>query len=375
MSRLALPDACEAVVALRAARGQVALTEAQRAELAATHEQAAPDDVLLRLLTRPFSGADIPEYYRYTGLHVYSWFLEEFGHDPVGGSVLALHATLGDLKATEERAARGPVVVPEHIVERLRRLAPLTSAVRALPIDFATTGEDVVRHAEGSEELRWRTGVLTRCTAFPYSDKHDEHVFLRSVHVCELVFFLVRWIARRLVEIIGDDRDEVLFRLGQLTTTANLLTDTFHMLKTLTPELFMGFRDATGAASAVQSLNYHLMELVVYGYDERKAETYERFAHLRVLNDPALREHQSLRDVLLARGDVEFLAEFAEVERILLTWRGRHYGFGRKYLADIEGSGGTDGAAYLKRYVDKDPCVSGHDRTSASPLLSEFAVR
>lgn len=379
VSRPVLTEAGEAIAALRSARGQIALTDAQRALLAYAHDAAERDDsdegLLVRLLTRPFSRAEVPEYYRYTGLHVYQWFLEEFAHDPVGGSVLALHATLADLRATEERAARGPVVVPEHAVERLRRLAPLVDSVLALPIDFATTGEDLVRHADGRADLRWRTGVLTRCTDFPYSDKHDEHVFLRSVHACELVFYLVRWIARRLVEIIGDDRDEVLFRLGQLTAVSNLLTETFHMLKTLTPELFMGFRDATGAASAVQSMNYHLMELVVYGYDARKAETFDRFGHLRVLNDPALREHQSLRDVLLARGDVEFLAEFAEVERTLLTWRGRHYGFGRKYLADIEGSGGTEGAAYLKRFVDKDPCVSGRDRTSASTLLSEFAVR
>ncbi|MFQ6146241.1 hypothetical protein ACLMNJ_24725 [Streptomyces seoulensis] len=165
----------------------------------------------------------------------------------------------------------------------------------------------------------------------------------------------------------------VLSSFGVLTSAAELLNVVFHALRTLTPELFMGFREATGSASAVQSLNYHLMELVVYGYDERKIETYQRFTHLAPISNPLLREFTSLRDAAAGARDADVREAFAASEAPLHIWRGRHYGFGRRYLPEMTGSGGTEGAGYLKRFVGKAGLSSGDRTDDAERLLTHFA--
>ncbi|MGH3867478.1 MAG: tryptophan 2,3-dioxygenase family protein [Pseudonocardiaceae bacterium] len=167
--------------------------------------------------------------------------------------------------------------------------------------------------------------MLVQCTGFPQSDDHNERVFLHSVHACELVFYLVRWIACRTTLAINAREPDAAFWLDQVATCTALLTGIFHVLKTLSPQQFMNFRDATGAASAVQSMNFHLMEIAVYGYDPRKAEVFDKFRHLQELNNPPFRHHRSLREAVLAASDPRLTAAFATVERILLTWRGKHY--------------------------------------------------
>ncbi len=62
---------------------------------------------------------------------------------------------------------------------------------------------------------------------------------------------------------------------------------------------------------------------------------------------------------MLAASDPRLTAAFSQVKRILLTWRGRHYGFGCLYLSNIKGWGGTEGAGYLKKFVDKNGFLPG----------------
>ncbi|MEK8104494.1 hypothetical protein NKG94_03655 [Micromonospora sp. M12] len=85
--------------------------------------------------------------------------------------------------------------------------------------------------------------------------------------------------------------------------------------------MFLTFRDATGAASAVQSLNYHLMELVLYGYDSRKAEVYQRFPHLSRLLSAESRDQRCLREAVRDSGLRGLQEAFARTDAALLTWR------------------------------------------------------
>jgi tryptophan 2,3-dioxygenase len=203
--------------------------------------------------------------------------------------------------------------------------------------------------------------VLVQCTGLPQSSIHHEHLFLRSVHACELAFFLTRWSACRATAAIGaGDRESAVRHTRRTAGCADLFSGVLHVLRTLSPEQFMSFRAATGAASAVQSLNYHLAELAVYGYDARKSEIFLRLRHLRRLNEPPYRDLWPLRAAVQTVHDPELSAAFGTVERSLRAWRGRHYGFGRIYLPqEVKGSGGTEGAGYLKRIVDKDSCATG----------------
>ncbi|MFC5286657.1 tryptophan 2,3-dioxygenase family protein [Actinokineospora guangxiensis] len=348
------------------------------AELDTVHERArtGPDteeNRLLRLLTRQFSTRTaIPDYYRYTGMHVYDWFLSR-REDVFGGCVLALHGALLELARVERTAARRPSA-PEHVLERLRRLGPLTDQVLDLPLapDGLARARDLAESGVDDARLGHDLLVLAACTGHRRSDKHDEHVFLSAVYVCEIVFFLIRWSARQAVDSTVDRR-VCRFHLDRATACAELLSATFHVLKTLSPAMFLSFRDATGDASAVQSLNYHLMEQVLYGYDDRKAPIYQRLAHLRPLAEAPLRDFASLRSVITATGDDVLTEAYGRLDRTLLTWRGRHYGFGRTYLPDMEGSGGTEGASYLKMHIHKDGLGSGDRVIDPASALSRFA--
>jgi tryptophan 2,3-dioxygenase len=382
-----LPGACEGVARPQRRSGRLALDTTQRARLARLHQTAntaepTEENQVLGLLTRPFTTDDVPEYYRYTSLHVFGWFLDQQAalrqwpeaDEPLAGCILALHAILDDLAHVEAREADGLDVVPAHTLDRLARLGNLMEQLYDVPIDRHLRGKDVVEHAESDERMRRLAFLVARCSGFPISDKHDEHLFLRSVHACELVFYAARWIAVRAAGAMRHDPEEALFRINQLTIYAELLNHVLHLLQTLSPEQFMGFRDATGAASAVQSLNYHTMELAIYGYDERKASVYAGFPHLGRLGEPAFRDYQPLAALVAQSPDTRIANAFASADHTLLTWRARHYGFARRYLADIKSSGGTDGAAYLKRFIRKlEDRWPGARVTDAARALQRFA--
>ncbi|MYV99971.1 hypothetical protein [Streptomyces sp. SID3343] len=364
-----LPDDAEDMIRMQGTRGRAVLTDKVRERLANRHDDTTiggrgPDQEIVRLLTRPFSRREqIPEYYRYTSLHVYDWFLAHYRDEPVAAAIVGIRATLTDLISREQSRADRRSEGAAYLPERLARLHRLIEQVDATVVhrEGPTLGADIAERARTEATLRWRLSVLTRCTAYPQSDDANEHIFLRSVHACELAFYLLRWLAcRAIVAIAAGEHAVAGSRIDQAGECAELVNGIFHALKTLSPEQFMEFREATGAASAVQSLNFHLFELAMFGYDPRKAEVFCRIGHLRVLNDPPYRDHRPLREAVAAAGRPELTTAFEAVERSLLIWRGRHYGFGCRYLPrQLKGSGGTEGAGYLKPFVNKDGCLPG----------------
>ncbi|MGW7057984.1 hypothetical protein ACWGHM_05510 [Streptomyces sp. NPDC054904] len=367
---------------LQRMRGRAGLLPAEAADLAALHDdlpaEAGGSDQVTRLLTRPVSRAlEIPEYYRYTCMHVYGWFLDLFPDDPVAGALLALHTTLADL-AEVERTAREEGRHPANADERIERLDQAILAVRGTVVDplLRIRVGDLVDRAAADPELGRRTALLAECTRFPRSDLHQEHLFLRSVQSCETLFFLVRRLAVEVAATKDEFPARAATRLELAGRGALLLNEVFQVLLTLTPEGFMTFRNHTGAASAVQSLNYHAMEISVYGYDPRKTEVFGSIGHLGILGDPEIRDHQPLSALLKDTTDERLAAGWVELDRSLSKWRGNHYRFARTYLpSDTPASGGTDGAAYVKRFVKKDACVAGADPFGGLPLLSGFLYR
>lgn len=371
---------CDEIAQLQEQAGRQALTASERDLLGKLYEEAYADhsaaSEVMRLLTRSFSREPIPEYYRYANLHVYSWFLDLHPTEPVAGAVLALEATLADLDAVERRAAPR-LTEADHTEERLRRLDALREQVGRLPVETGgdTTAAEIIDRARDDGLARWQTFVLTRCSGILTSNDHHEHLFLRAVQACELAFYLIRYFTVRARASIGRDDGQAHALMAQLAHYAELPNHIFHVLQTLTPDLFLTFRDATGEASAVQSLNYHMMELVMYGYDARKVEAYSKFEHLHELTVPPLRSVRPLREAVLEVEDPELAKALAAVERTLLTWRGRHYGFGRRYLPGVKGSGGTEGAGYLRRFVHKDNLVPEPITTAPELDLLGYAFR
>ncbi len=371
---------CDEIAQLQERAGRQSLTASERDLLAKLYEEAYTDhnaaSEVMRLLTRSFSREPIPEYYRYANLHVYAWFLDLYPTEPVAGAVLALEATLADLDAVE-RSAAPRLTEADHTEERLRRLDALREQIGRLPVETggATTAAEIIDRARDDGVARRQTSVLTRCSGIRTSGDHHEHMFLRAVQACELAFYLIRYFTVRARASIGRADGQAHALMAQLAHYAELPNHIFHVLQTLTPDLFLTFRDATGEASAVQSLNYHMMELVMYGYDGRKVEAYSKFEHLHELTVPPLRSVRPLRDAVLEADDPELTEALSAVERTLLTWRGRHYGFGRRYLPGVKGSGGTEGAGYLRRFVHKDNLVPEPITTAPELDLLGFAFR
>ncbi|MFF8500085.1 hypothetical protein ACF07L_05400 [Streptomyces anulatus] len=377
-----LTDQQREIARLQRMRGRACLEPAEADALATLHDSLLPApggaDEATALLTRPVSRElEIPEYYRYTCLHVYGWFLDFFPDDPVAGALLALHTTLADLLEVE-RAAWVAGTEPECGDERIKRLDHATVTVRATVVNHLLQVRigDLVDRAAADPELARRTALLAECTRFPRSDRHEENLFLRAVQCCETLFFLVRRLAVETAATKDEFPARAAARLELAGVCAGLLNDVFSVLRTLTPEGFMTFRDFTGAASAVQSLNYHTMEISIYGYDPRKAEVFGNVDHLAVLNSDGVRSHHPLSAALADTADERLEKGWAELDRALAKWRGGHYRFARTYLpSDTPASGGTDGAAYVKRFVKKDACVAGADPFGGLPLLSGFLYR
>ncbi|MER6031532.1 hypothetical protein [Streptomyces sp. NPDC001851] len=374
------------IARIQRARGRSGLEPSEREALGSLHDGTPPgapgsEAEVLRLLTRPFSRElAVPEYYQYTCMHVYGWFLDHWPQDPVGAGLLALHTTLLDLLDVERTALRraGTVPRPDHIAERIALLEGLIGTVRETTADpFAPTrvGELADRATPGTEAAR-RIALLAECTRFPRSDRHEEHVFLRAVQACESVFFLVRRLAVEVADTAREDGAGAGRRLAQAADCAELLNGIFQVLRTLSPEGFMTFRDQTGQASAVQSLNYNTMEIAVYGFDPRKREIYDSIGHLSVLNSPAVTGYRALSAVLAGTDDPVLSEGWKRLDRGLSRWRGSHYRFARTYLpAGVKASGGTEGAAYVKKFVKKEACRPGDDPVSARELLSGFLFR
>ena len=101
LASLQFPARCDEVTQLQQTAGRQALTADERDLLAKLYEETYADrragSEVMRLLTRSFSREPIPEYYRYSNLHVYSWFLDLHPTEPVAGAVLAAWRRVGAL--------------------------------------------------------------------------------------------------------------------------------------------------------------------------------------------------------------------------------------------------------------------------------------
>lgn len=105
--------------------------------------------------------------------------------------------------------------------------------------------------------------------------------------------------------------EERLARLGRLLDQIDTMV--------LNPAGTVRGRDLADLAERDAALRWKLF--LVYGYDPRKTEVFNRFSHLQELNDPPFRYYRSLREVILGVSGPKLTAAFAKVERILLTWR------------------------------------------------------
>ena len=187
--------------------------------------------------------------------------------------------------------------------------------------------------------------------------------------------------------------------LARAHTLQRLCAAQVELLETMTPREFADFRDELGSASGMQSAQHHELEIISAAGDERilragwfsdaeRARLARRFAeptlwdgYLAALDAAGLctgtegERADSLEAVAAEKGagarpDVQSLTEDLRTYDVLGgIWRLRHAQLAERHIGGRPGTGGTAGAAYLRRRVDRCyfPELWGKDAHAAVP--------
>jgi tryptophan 2,3-dioxygenase len=211
---------------------------------------------------------------------------------------------------------------------------------------------------------------------------HDELIFIIIHQTYELWFKQILHEIDATINWLNEGR---VFRanhsLRVLLSIERILVTQIHILETMAPIGFLEFRDKLNPASGFQSMQFREIEFTSGAKDERilKFFEFDKFAHERLdkrFNAP------SLADIfwkLLERSDFDVSSEEKRVEAIveILThpekyaelyllqdlliehdenialWRYHHVLMVERMLGAKRGTGGSEGAAYLRTTLAK----------------------
>jgi tryptophan 2,3-dioxygenase len=333
---------------------------------------------LLREITYPLAmqeRSDFPGYYPYTCVNILDWFMKNGRgglEDLKRRSILGIVALLADVGRFELHSFVGCEPLqplhfePQLALARIQLLREVFAAVRhasalipgcsCLWPPEVPCSDRLENYTSGPERLQ----ALVYFSCLPRTQFHDEVLFLRAIHVSELCFYGVRIATAQAVRALRRGAAATACAaLEQAAAFADVLRHTFLLLRTMPPEHFHDFRAATANASAVQSINYQLMDIQLFGLSEHKVAAFKRSPYLRCLLRHGSGGPSSLRSLIAALpsdGDDAAMAALLEaarsLDRKLLAWRGLHVAFAVEYLAGVPvGTGGTSGAPYLKLFL------------------------
>ena len=312
----------------------------------------------------------MPQYRAYINADVLNWFLHTTARtsyqDVCRRCVLAIKIILHDLQSSEVQALtnvaqRGADFNEEAVRDRLERVEALRSAFEEeIP---RSTSLARVPPAGWAEYLapESQSLALVHLTALPLTLEHDERFFLRVIHISECCFFAILTASLASAERLKHDQIEVAAKCLRVALPfAELLTPLFQALKTMSPERFHRFRDATGAASAIQSRTYQLMQVSLMGVNPATIDVvteFEGLQDLRVCDQPDFVSLATLsreRNVAVSPHGPAWTEILCALRKELYKWRTMHVGIVRKYLAGLPGTGGTTAVEYLNRSL-RDP--------------------
>ncbi|MEO6501613.1 MAG: tryptophan 2,3-dioxygenase family protein [Jatrophihabitantaceae bacterium] len=224
---------------------------------------------------------------------------------------------------------------------------------------------------------------------------HDELLFIIQHQTSEL------WLKLLLHELTGacqglraEDVGLALKRLARVKNILHTLTDQWTILATLTPSEYLSFRDALASASGFQSYQYRAVEFTLGNKNADMLQMFEQdpstHAHLsKLLNSPTLYDeflaylarhghpipasiterditaaHQftpELVDTFKAIYDApaehwsayETCEALVDVEDAFQFWRFRHLKTVERMIGFKSGTGGSSGAAFLRKALDR----------------------
>ena len=222
--------------------------------------------------------------------------------------------------------------------------------------------------------------------------QHDETLFIIIHQVYELWFKQLLHELDTIIERLNNDETLVAHRLlRRCIEIERLLVNQVGVLETMTPTDFLAFRDHLRPASGFQSFQFREIEYVsglkdgrfLKGYDaggEEHGRLTARLAQPSVLDafyellrrrgfdmpadeagaeNPAAHERR-VRALLRIYEDAEnyyslfLLAEsLVEYDEMFAMWRLRHVKMVERMIGTRSGTGGSEGAAYLRKTVER----------------------
>lgn len=203
---------------------------------------------------------------------------------------------------------------------------------------------------------------LGHLTALPVSCEHDEYFFIRVLQMSECCYWGALTAVIATIEATKFAcLEDAMAHMEQALIFLDLLQPITQVLKTMPPEHFWAFRDATDGSSAIQSRWFHLLHIYLHGLDERKVSIYAGIPEISDLihyGKPGFVSLRSLLRDLANRSTPEFDA-FAEVasrlDASLYTYRCIHLGIVHRFLPPEtkQGTGGTSGIPYLRKHLTR----------------------
>src|SRR5215831_2653521 len=234
---------------------------------------------------------------------------------------------------------------------------------------------------------------LQTCLSSPV--QHDELLFITVHQAYELWFKQILHELDAAIELMKEDRDfEATAALRRVVEIEKLLLAQIHILETMSPVRFLGFRDELNPASGFQSMQFREIEFSSGLKDEKILHEFARddFARQRLqarINSPSLpetffallsrrgfevpaldaplpegerRSNQSKR----CRAIVEVLThpekwfreyQLAEVlieyDEYFSLWRSHHIKMVERMVGAKRGTGGSEGVGYLQKTLSK----------------------
>ena len=228
----------------------------------------------------------------------------------------------------------------------------------------------------------------------PLSDQHDEMLFIVIHQSSELWLKLAgHELTEAITNLRSGDFGHAFKVISRVKHIFNQLTQSWHILSTLTPVDYLKFRDALGHSSGFQSHGYRKLEFLLGNKNEKmlaihaaKPEAYEELK--QILEQPSLydevikilAQHQlPIDEAVLSRDfsqpyqenesvlnawvtvykdeDKYFeLYELAEklidIEDAFQQWRFKHMYTVQRIIGHKAGTGGSSGVGFLRKALD-----------------------
>ncbi|HEX8634921.1 MAG TPA: tryptophan 2,3-dioxygenase family protein [Pyrinomonadaceae bacterium] len=224
---------------------------------------------------------------------------------------------------------------------------------------------------------------------------HDELLFITIHQTYELWFKQVLHEIDASIALMDEDRPFVAARaLARVVEIEKVLVNQIHIIETMTPISFLGFRDGLNPASGFQSMQFREIEIASGLKEQKTLDNFseDEFAHARLLArfqaptladafyallrrrgldapalDPALAEEERTRRYhARARAVLEVLTHFEQrseefgLAEMLIAhdeyfslWRSHHVKMVERMVGTKRGTGGSEGVGYLRTTLNQ----------------------